>query len=92
MRVQVQYANRFAATIGFANETIDIKPETDIAGLMRTIAAKYGGEVSQQLLNEAETLQLGLLICVNDQQILDPSTHKLNNGDEVLILTAVSGG
>ncbi len=64
-----------------------------VRDLIEKLVAKYGKNLASRLLDENGRLRRFINIYVNDRNIrVDETDVELRDGDQVLILPAVSGG
>ncbi|MEM0381188.1 MAG: MoaD family protein [Nitrososphaerota archaeon] len=64
-----------------------------VKDVIEELAKKYGSEIRRRLLDEEGRLRRYINIYVNDRGLSHQELNlKLKEGDEVLILPAVSGG
>ena len=64
-----------------------------VRDLIEKLVAKYGNNLASRLLDENGRLRRFINIYVNDRNIrVDETDVELRDGDQVLILPAVSGG
>jgi len=92
MTVRLHYANRFASAVGSNREELEIDGPVRIVELLQRLAHRHGDAFRQVAFANDGELQPALMICVNDEHLLDPSDYFLRDGDEVMILSAISGG
>ncbi len=92
MQVTVLYTAQVRAAVGASSETLQMEPSATIAQLLEVLAARHGEAFRALVLdNDGRTLP-SILLSVNDEQILEPCNQVLAEGDEVMLLSAISGG
>jgi MoaD family protein len=90
MPVTVHYFAQIRRAAGCASEQVDVEPGITLGGLLLQLADRHGAEFRRLLLDEAGGLQKSVLVFVG-QHPADGVTV-LQDGDEVTILTPMSGG
>ncbi len=83
-----------AALATYMNGEKEIIIEADtVRDLIDKLIARYGRNLASRLLDENGNLRRFINIYVNDKNIrIDETNLTLKDGDQVLILPAVSGG
>ncbi|MCS7143239.1 MAG: MoaD family protein [Aigarchaeota archaeon] len=83
-----------SALATYMNNEREVTVEADsVRELLNKLANRYGSQLSTRLLDESGNLRRYINIYINDRNIRGAEIdQKLNEGDEVLILPAVSGG
>ncbi|WP_425398722.1 MoaD/ThiS family protein [Aeoliella sp.] len=90
MTVTVSFGNRFADAMGRSATSVELDNNASLLGLLLLVAGQLeDGSVS--LLRDGQ-LASGTMVAVNDQLAIDPASTTLSDGDEVHILSAISGG
>jgi molybdopterin converting factor small subunit len=92
MSVRLHYASRFASAAGTDREQVELDQPISVRELLESIAERHGNAFRLVTFASDGVLQPALMICVNDEHLLDPAEHLLRDGDEVLVLSAISGG
>ncbi len=74
----------------------DVEITLDMAGnsirdLIDQLAAQYGQEVREQLLDEQGNLDYAYLFLIGGERVDSPS-HKVEDGDEIMIASMLGGG
>jgi len=89
--VRVTVTTVLAMYLGGEKE-FEIEADT-VKSLIEELAKKYGPEVRRRLLDEDGRLRRYINVYLNDRVLAhDEMDTMLSDGDEVLILPAVSGG
>lgn len=90
MTVTVSFGNRFADAMGRSANSVELDDNASLLDLLSLVAGQLdGGPVS--LLQDGQ-LASGTMVAVNDKLALDAASTTLTDGDEVHILSAISGG
>ncbi len=92
MRVTIIYTTQLRAALGLASESVELPTGASIAVLLDFLAGRHGEAFRTLVLGSDGQILPSILLAVNDQQILDPANQPLASGDEVMILSAISGG
>ena len=88
MDVQVLYATQVRTIVGFDCESVSLSSGTTVRQLIDVLCDRHGGRLLQLAANGGPHL----MVCVNDCQVIDFAAHVLADGDEVLMMSPVSGG
>jgi molybdopterin converting factor small subunit len=92
MLIRVIYTTQVKAALGFAVEEVELDTPGTLGHLIATLAERHGDTLRQVALTDAGELLPSILICVGEEQIGHDMAHPLNDGDEVTLLSAISGG
>jgi molybdopterin converting factor small subunit len=90
MNIRVEYLSQLRVLAGCRDEEIALSPGTDLEGLLRAIGLQHGQAVSQLILDESGKVSSTVLCFVASKQV--DRTHVLCDGDEVMLMTPISGG
>ena len=92
MRIKVTYFGQIKAAVGRGTEEVEVEEATTARELVRVLARRHGGDARRMLLDDADEVQRGLLVVVNDEQALPHDTSSLADGDRVTLMPPISGG
>ena len=92
MIVQVTYTTQLKAALGRGSEKIDLPQPTTLGGLLDHLGRVHGPAFRNLVLDSHDQLLPSILLCVGDQQVQADAGWQLQEGDEVTILSAISGG
>jgi len=92
MQVTVSYATQLRTLTGLEEEAFEPAEHASLASLLSQVCARHDPKVRELLLDENGAIRSPLFVCLNDTHILDPASCNLSDGDQVLIMSAISGG
>ena len=92
MKVQVHYTTQLKAALGRGSEQVDFAGQCTLPDLLNKLAETHGAVFRDLALDDQGRPLPSILLCIGDQQVDNDSTSKLKDGDEVTILSAISGG
>jgi molybdopterin converting factor small subunit len=91
MKVTVCYSGQLKAAAGAAREEHDVVDGCSVRELVLGVAERKGDPLRSLMLDSARGLRPHILVCIDDEQV-DWATQKLKAGDEVLLMSPISGG
>jgi molybdopterin converting factor small subunit len=92
IRIRVSYTTQLKAAIGASSETFEFAAPPTVAELLDRLSTRHGETFRNLVLDPAGGLASAILLCVGDAQVAYDRTAPLQTGDEVTILSAISGG
>lgn len=92
MRITVQYTTQIKTALGAASEEIELPDGATLPELIMQLVARRGDPLESLLLDDRGRPLPSIIFCVGDQQIDYHSPVPLAEGDEVTLLSAISGG
>lgn len=92
MKVQVFYTTQLKSALGFGTEHVDVEPPCTIAQLLGHLVSRHGSTFEEFVLDDHGKPLPSIVLCVGDQQVDGDESVTLQDGDEVTILSAISGG
>jgi molybdopterin converting factor small subunit len=91
MKLTVRYSGLARAAAGKASEEIDLPAPADLRTLLAELSRRHGAAI-QPLLATGEHGAPAVLAFVGDQQVTWQSPVALKEGDEIMLLSPISGG
>lgn len=91
MKIKVGYSGLARAAAGRGAEEIELPAAADVRMLIAEVARRYGAPM-QPLLAMNENCVPAVLAFVGDLQVSWESPVVLKEGDEVMLLSPISGG
>ncbi len=85
----MNYTTQLKAALGRANEVVEISDGDTVLDAVKKIATKDVAAFDQYVLSDGKPLP-SMLVSVNDKQVA--FNAKLKSGDQVTLLSAISGG
>ena len=92
MKVIVKYSAQLKQAAGVAQETLEVADGCLARDAVLKLAAGKSGPLKEMLLDSVGAPRAHILLCVNDEQVGWDSGVKLNEGDEIALLSPISGG
>lgn len=89
MKINVTFTTQVKAALGCDGDVVSVESNATVMDVVAAVAAKYPSEFSTWVLADGLLLP-SILICLNDQQV--DSNTLVDDGDHVLLLSAISGG
>lgn len=92
MTVRIHYMTQVRAVLGLAGEEVELAEPSPAASVLNALAECHGDRFREIVLDAEGRLRPSVLVCLGDEQ-LDASLQTLvKPGDELTILSAISGG
>jgi len=88
MKITVQYTGQLRLTIGIGEEVLELPDGSSLQSLSSKLSQQYPEQ--SKLLHAGEGFPSDIQVFVNSVQV-QPSAE-LNDGDEILLLSPISGG
>ena len=92
MIIKVSYYGQSRQVSGVERGECELPENGTIFDLIKLIAKQWGDEMTAILLNEDGKLRQSILLPVNDEVVDCYTAGLLKDGDEISILSALSGG
>ncbi len=92
MKVTVEYFAQARHAAGVAREEVETAEPCTVQALVTELARRRGGRLASLLLTADGRLSSGVLLAVGARQVPADEPLPLRDGDEVLVMPAVSGG
>ncbi|MCA9184600.1 MAG: MoaD/ThiS family protein [Planctomycetales bacterium] len=92
MQVNVTYSGRLRDVTGCSREVATVAADSTVGQLLRKLVAIHGDGLRSAVLQDDGRLLGWILVSLNDRQVVDLESERLCEGDEVTILSAISGG
>jgi molybdopterin converting factor small subunit len=92
MKIELLYTAQLAMEAGGASETLEIEHGASIDTLIRHLAESRGGKFAQLLLNDQGDPHPTIMRIVNGEQVDRAHPPKLEDGDELMLMSPIAGG
>ena len=92
MKVTVEYFAQARAAAGLVREIVEVPAPCTAQALVARLARDRGNRLAALLLTEDGQLSGSVLLAVGERQVFSNEPLALSDGDEVLVMPAVSGG
>jgi molybdopterin converting factor small subunit len=89
MQIQVQYWNQLRAARGISNESVELQDSSTLSDLLTQVGQR--SDVGELLLDEQGNLRPWILVDHCGTMVRDLDTE-LSDGDEIRLLSHISGG
>ena len=92
MQVTINYFAQVRQTTGVESEQVSLDDGINIQAALSELAGRHGEDFRAMVLEQAGNVRPGLLTVVNGQSVPNPQQHRLADGDEISLISAVAGG
>ncbi|MFH0938462.1 MAG: MoaD/ThiS family protein [Planctomycetota bacterium] len=92
MKVTVKYSAQLKQAAGVSREILDVANGCSARHAVLKLAVGKTEPLKGMLLDSTGAPHEYILLCVNDEQIAWDSELKLNDDDEIILLSPISGG
>ena len=92
MKIRINYTAMLKAATGISGESIDIRPGSTLRECLLQLRSLHGQSLGPLLLTDSDELQPAVILCIGEEQVPLNHPHPLQDGDELTILSAISGG
>jgi molybdopterin converting factor small subunit len=92
MKVTIEYFAQAREAAGVVREVVETAAPCTAQALVVRLARERGGRLAELLLTGDGRLSASVLLAVGDRQVRADQPLELRDGDEVLVVPAVSGG
>lgn len=92
MKVRVLYTTQLKHALDRASEEVDLPGPLTVGQLLRHLSELHGEPFDKLVLARQGELCYSILICVGSESIGRDISTKLQDGDELTLLSPVSGG
>ena len=92
MSITFRYTSQLAGAAGSSEEIVEAETSTDLLGLLRDLSEKHGYEFAKFVVDAEGEAVATLVVAVNGVQVSLDDPVALGEGDEVMLITPMSGG
>ncbi|MDN5213656.1 MoaD/ThiS family protein [Fulvivirgaceae bacterium BMA12] len=92
MQIKMKYSAQLKREAGISEELVDLQPDQSFDHLLATIANQHSIGFRNVIFDDQNSRRKSLLIIQNGRQVNSEETLKLNNGDEILLMSPIAGG
>lgn len=92
MKIELLYTAQLALEAGRASETLEVEDGIGIDTLIRQLAESRGGKFAKLLLNDQGDPHPTIMRIVNGEQVDRAHAPKLQDGDELMLMSPIAGG
>lgn len=92
MNIRIRFTAQLKDKAGLGTDLIELNSTEKLQSLLRRLVERYGPDFGQILFDEKGFYRNSNLIALNGSQVNYIENNDLKEGDEVTILSPVSGG
>jgi molybdopterin converting factor small subunit len=92
MKVTVKYSAQARLATGLASEEVDLDEPTSVHDLVVRLSRQHGTAFRRLALDANGCPHPSLLVVIGDDQVRPGDHRKVASGDEVTIMSPISGG
>ncbi|MDO5977413.1 MoaD/ThiS family protein [Flavivirga spongiicola] len=92
MNIKLRFTAQIKDVVGNGADTIVVNDGAKLQDLLKKIAGKYGEKFESILFDENNGYRHSNLIVINQSQISYEDNVTLTEGDEVTLMSPISGG
>jgi molybdopterin converting factor small subunit len=92
MKIQIIYTAMLKSAVGASDELVEISPGSTLKECLLQLISLHGQPLGSMLLRDGNELQPSIILCLGNEQVLLEHPNPLQDGDELTILSAISGG
>jgi len=92
VKLNVSYSGQARAAAGCGSEEFELPTAATLRDLLLAIASRHGERIKSLLATNPERGAPALLVFVGEEQVRWETPPPLRDGDEVMLLSPISGG
>lgn len=92
MLVSVQYTTQLKAALGVTQQQVQLRDDATLSDLLKQLTEQHGAAFADLVLMADGRLLPSIIICIDDQQRSADPEIPLQDGNQVMLLSAISGG
>ncbi len=92
MKVRVHYTTQLKTAVGRTTDEVELGDTATLGTLLEQLTRRHGGEFRDMILDGSGRLLPSVLVCIGDAQTEPDIRTRLNEGDDITLLSAISGG
>jgi molybdopterin converting factor small subunit len=92
MKIHVQYTTQLRMALDRAEEEVELAPPGSTARLLEKLSQRHGKPFDDLVFQTPGELNRSILVCVGDKHIGNDLSYVLQDGDQVTLLSVISGG
>ena len=89
---RIHYTTQLKMALGIDSEEFDLPEGSTLRDLLRHLRRHHPEALEEYVLNARDQLQPSVLLCVGDRHVGSDLSVPLQDGEEVTILSVISGG
>lgn len=92
MKICIRYTAQLKMALGLDAEEIEVPPGGSLQDLLQQLRQRHPQEVEQYVFSAQGELLPGVLLCLDEKHAGRDLSVSLQEGEEVTLLSVVSGG
>lgn len=92
MQLTIRYETLLKRAAGVASQTFEFDEASGVGAVVVQLASQTNDKIKSMLVDASGSVQPSLLIFVNDRQVTASEAVSLSEGDEITLMSPISGG
>ena len=92
MKINIRYTTQLRIALGIDSEEVVVPQACTLLELLQQLKQRFPEALEQFVLSAQNELQPSVLLCVDNQHVGSDLSVVLHEGEEVTILSVISGG
>ena len=92
MKIRLLYTAQLKAALGTSEEWIELPSGSTLSDCLEALLARHGEVLRTMLFDQDQNRWSSILPCIGNEQVPIDHPVPLNEGDEITLLSAISGG
>ncbi len=92
MIIRIHYTTQLRMALGIDSEDFEAPRDSTLLELLQRLRQQHPEALEKYVLNARDELQPSVLLCVGDRHVGNDLSGPLQEGEEVTILSVISGG
>lgn len=92
MKIHVQYTTQLRMALDRGEDEVDLARPCSAGGLLEKLSQRYGKPFDDLIFRGPGEWNPSILVCVGDKHIGNDPSYALQDGDQVTLLSVISGG
>ncbi len=92
MEIKIRFTAQLKDVVGQGTDKITIEEKENLQSVLSRLTERYGDKFKNILFDESGTYRNSILLVLNQYQINYVDNVVLNDGDEIAIMSPISGG
>ena len=92
MKIHVRYTTQLRMVLDRSEDEVDLAQPSSTGALLKKLSRRYGKPFDDLVFQGPGELNPSILVCVGDKHIGSDRSYALQDGDQVTLLSVISGG
>ena len=92
MKIRLLYTAQLKAALGTSEEWIELPSGSTLSDCLEALLARHGEVLRTMLFDQDQNRWSSILPCIGNEQVPIDHPVPLSEGDEITLLSAISGG